>query len=335
MVVVSSLSCVWLFVNPWTVAHRLLCPWISQARILEWVAISFSRGSSWVRAGTHISCTAGRFITAEPPGKPKKSIKSLQKKHESNCWGDLSGMGSGSPVALRPRDRTSLHLNHGHSHLLCNLGWVSKSIKVWVLSAASEPFFLNSKGSEWAQRQAASHQLLQPCTVKSRFLKLIRSFWTKGDTEVETGQMDGKNPKQDRKPEDAKYDPPVLSIMRHSLGSGGIASYPHRCEELTHWKRPWCWERLKAGEGYDRGWDGRMASLAWWTWVWVSSGSWWWTGRPDVHGVTESWTWLHDWTELSYPHLSANTCLISCNFPHSSMMQYDCHFYPRSKETVD
>ena len=42
---------------------------------------------------------------------------------------------------------------------------------------------------------------------------------------------------------------------------------------------PWCWERLKAGgEGDDRGWDGWMASPTQWTWVWVSSGSWWWTG---------------------------------------------------------
>ena len=50
-------------------------------------------------------------------------------------------------------------------------------------------------------------------------------------------------------------------------------------EELTHWKRPWCWERLKAGgEGVDRGWDGWMASLTQWTWVWVDSGSWWWKG---------------------------------------------------------
>ena len=46
-------------------------------------------------------------------------------------------------------------------------------------------------------------------------------------------------------------------------------------EELTHWKRPWCWERLKAGgEGDDRRWDGWMASLIRWTWVWTSSGSW-------------------------------------------------------------
>ena len=55
------------------------------------------------------------------------------------------------------------------------------------------------------------------------------------------------------------------------------------CEELTHWKRPWCWERLKAGgEGDDRGWEGWMASPILWTWVWASSRSWWWTGRPGM-----------------------------------------------------
>ena len=55
------------------------------------------------------------------------------------------------------------------------------------------------------------------------------------------------------------------------------------CEELTHLKRSWCWERLRAGgEGDGRGWDGWMASLSGWTWVWVHSGSWWWTGRPVV-----------------------------------------------------
>ena len=54
------------------------------------------------------------------------------------------------------------------------------------------------------------------------------------------------------------------------------------CKELTHLKRPWCWERLRAGwEGNDR-WDRLMASPTQWTWVWVNSGSWWWTGRPGV-----------------------------------------------------
>ena len=54
-------------------------------------------------------------------------------------------------------------------------------------------------------------------------------------------------------------------------------------EELTHWKRPWCWERLKAGgEGDNRERDDLMASPTQWTWVWVGSRSWWWTGKPGV-----------------------------------------------------
>ena len=48
------------------------------------------------------------------------------------------------------------------------------------------------------------------------------------------------------------------------------------------WK-DWCWKRLKSGgEGDDRGWDGWMELPTQWTWVWVSSGSWWWTGKPVV-----------------------------------------------------
>ena len=60
-----------------------------------------------------------------------------------------------------------------------------------------------------------------------------------------------------------------------------------RTDSLAHWKRPWCWERLRVGgEGDDRGWDGWMASMTWsltrWTWVWVDSGNWWYTGKPGV-----------------------------------------------------
>ena len=54
-------------------------------------------------------------------------------------------------------------------------------------------------------------------------------------------------------------------------------------EDLTHWKRPWCWARLKSGgEGGVRGWDGWMASLTQWTWVWPSSGRQWRTGKPGM-----------------------------------------------------
>ena len=71
------------------------------------------------------------------------------------------------------------------------------------------------------------------------------------------------------------------------------------CEELTHWKRPWCWERLKAGrEGDDRGWDGWMASPTQWTWTWANSRRYWRTEEPGMLQsiVTKSQTQLSDWT---------------------------------------
>ena len=77
------------------------------------------------------------------------------------------------------------------------------------------------------------------------------------------------------------------------------------CEELTCWKRPWCWEGLGVGgEGDDRGWDGWMALLTRWAWVWVNSRSLWWTGRPacsDSWGRKESdmTEWQLNWTEMS------------------------------------
>ena len=73
-------------------------------------------------------------------------------------------------------------------------------------------------------------------------------------------------------------------------------------EELTHWKRLWCWEGLGAGgEGDDRGWDGWMASWTRWTWVWVNSGRWWWTGRPGVLRFMGSQRVGHNWvTELNW-----------------------------------
>jgi len=93
---------------------------------------------------------------------------------------------------------------------------------------------------------------------------------------------------------------------------------------ISHWKRLWCWEGLGAGgEGDDRGWDSWMASLTRWTWVWVSSGSWWWTGRPGVLRFMGSQRVGHDlatelnWTvpfyiptsvwELWFLHTCANT----------------------------
>ena len=84
-----------------------------------------------------------------------------------------------------------------------------------------------------------------------------------------------------------------------SWNSSTLATW---CEELTHLKRPWYWERLRAGrEGDNRGWDGWMASPTQWTWVWVESRSWWWTGRPGMLRFMGSQRVGHDWaTELNW-----------------------------------
>ena len=77
------------------------------------------------------------------------------------------------------------------------------------------------------------------------------------------------------------------------------------CKELTHLKRPCYWERLKAGgEGDNRGWDGWMVSLTRWTWVWVNSGSWWWTGWPGMLQFMGSQRGRHDWTTELNRHRS-------------------------------
>ena len=127
------------------------------------------------------------------------------------------------------------------------------------------------------------------------------------------------------------YDiPPSLSSLLHSVqqslgdqswvfiggwywswNSNTLATW---CEELTHLKRPWCWKRLRAGgEGDDGGWDRWMASQTQWIWVWVDSGSWWWTGRPaEVHRVAKSRTRMSDWTELNWgPFMLLQTALLN------------------------
>ena len=73
-------------------------------------------------------------------------------------------------------------------------------------------------------------------------------------------------------------------------------------KELTHLKRPWCWERCKAGgEGENRGWDGWMSPPIQWTWAWVNSMSWWWTRKPGMLWFMGLQRVRHDWvTELNW-----------------------------------
>ena len=90
------------------------------------------------------------------------------------------------------------------------------------------------------------------------------------------------------------------------------------CKELTDWKRPWCWERLRAGgEEDDRGWDGWMTSLTQWTWVWVDSGNL--NGQGGLeccsswgHKVSDTTEWLN-WTELMIMSSVTQWCLTLCD----------------------
>ena len=97
------------------------------------------------------------------------------------------------------------------------------------------------------------------------------------------------------------YSPQGCKELDISWNSSTLAT---SCEELTPWRRLWCWEGLGAGgEGDDRGWDGWMASLTRWTWVWVNSGIWWWTERPGVLRFMGSQrVGLSNWTELNWTH---------------------------------
>ena len=95
-----------------------------------------------------------------------------------------------------------------------------------------------------------------------------------------------------------------------SWNSNTLATW---CEELTHLKRPWCWERLKAGrEGDNRGWN-----VCWptrWAWVWVNSGSWWWTRRPGLLRSMGLQRVGHDWViELTELGTYAVNCFWSLN----------------------
>ena len=93
------------------------------------------------------------------------------------------------------------------------------------------------------------------------------------------------------------------SVAQFYLTDWNSSTLATSCEELTHWKRLWCWEGLGAGgEGDNKGWDGWMASLTQWTWV--NSGSWWWTGRTGVLRFMGSQRVRHDWvTELNWIEL--------------------------------
>ena len=100
-------------------------------------------------------------------------------------------------------------------------------------------------------------------------------------------------------------------------------------KDWTHWKRLWCWEGLGAGgEGDDKGWDGWMASLTQWKWVWVNSGTWWWTGRADVLWFLGSQRFGYDWvTELNWTVPAIAVILESVHRRQPGYLLCSCYFH--------
>ena len=108
-------------------------------------------------------------------------------------------------------------------------------------------------------------------------------FWTVVLEKTLEGPLDFK----EIKPVNPKGNQSWIFIGRTDVEAEAPILWPPDEKSWLIWKAIWCWERLKVGEeGDDRGWDGWLASPTQWTWVWASSRSWWWTGRP---GLLQSW----------------------------------------------
>ena len=110
-----------------------------------------------------------------------------------------------------------------------------------------------------------------------------------------------------------------------SWSSNALATW---CEELTHWKRPRCLERLRAGgEGGDRGWDGWMASLTQWTCVWASSGRQWRTRKPGTLQSRGSQRVRHDLAteqQQSYKHKEPDSATIMGAWRKAQKSRWEC-----------
>ena len=113
--------------------------------------------------------------------------------------------------------------------------------------------------------------------LKEELPRLVSAQYATGDQwRNNSRKNEGMEPKQ-------KQYPVVAGTGDRSKVQCCKEQYCIGTWNVTHWKRLWCWEGLGAGgEGDDKGWDGWMASPTQWTWVWVNSGSWWWTGKPGM-----------------------------------------------------
>ena len=128
-------------------------------------------------------------------------------------------------------------------------------------------YFTNKGSSSQSYGFSSSHVWMWELDYKESWALKNWCFWTVVLEKTLENALDCK----EIQPVRSKGNQSWIFTGRTDAEAETLNTLSTWCEELTHWKRPWCWEGLGAGgEGDDRGWDGWMASPTWWTWVWVN-----------------------------------------------------------------
>ena len=153
-------------------------------------------------------------------------------------------------------------------------------------------YFANKSPSSQSYGFSSSRVWMWEWDHKESWVLKNWCFWTVVLEKTLESPLDCKETKS----VNPKGNQPWIFIRRTDAEAEAPILWLPNPKEVTHWKSPWCWERLKAGgEGDNPGWDGWMASQTRWTWIWVNSERWWWTGRPGVLRFIGSQRVGHDW----------------------------------------
>ena len=182
---------------------------------------------------------------------------------------------------------------------VCMPSWAKKSYDQPRLHIKKQRHYFANKGSSsQSYGFSSSHARMWELDYTESWVPKNWCFWTVVLEITLECPLDCK----EIKPVNPKGNQSWIFIGRTDAKSWSSNTLATWCEELTSWKRPWCWERLKARrEGDDRGWDDRMASPTRWIWVWASSVSWRWIGRSGMLQSMGSQRVGHNWlTELNW-----------------------------------